>query len=684
MQPRQPREDSSFTWESRNETYNALPQSFDNLYGTLADIIKKGGAIPTKTWPLDEALIPFDKLQRASLLRASKLFDGKYYPGNLDKLLCLINPHHCKSGKEAWNVKAGDPIILPDIAIQAYTELREYEKRSGDKIANIVVRDRRGCEEWDAACQNTVKNLNSYKPDVLDDDFAGTILVPTLAYRAQIQITNFGHKEEVLPAPDANPPNLGSLEALKPLLGHIVPEAQVNVQGVSEACPAEPARGTPERVRQLINYRPDSPLLKGLAEVEIGVLDLNVFVSHCRFHDGIEFVRAPDTGITSKVREGALVKWAKDASAEAAAACGTYSEASTIEHGTHIVGIIDALQAARFPIGAERNYAIMAYQKPKIDAFSDISNINQTIETMQREEGFNVVNLSIGERVKGEATGLSPQIKRLEPHARVLFVAAAGNLQSNEVTHHVNRGAPCDVWPACLGTKNVISVVALDLDAANPKPIAQSNTGTAFDIAAPGQSIVSSIGGHKLGCMNGTSQAAAVVSGAAALLFASEQGLRPSHVKNRLIYSSDIVPSLEGMVFGGRLNVERALALAADQIETADGSQHSGVIAQWPDTDRPFARDATGDASPASWESIRRLRRLGDNLYRVFYLQDSANDKSPLLSEQVRFKKLMYLDEQLSISVAAGAGEDAPPKKETVHLKDIVDYVGRVRLPPES
>ena len=678
-----PQGESSFTWESRNETYNALPLAFDNLYGTLADIIRKGGAIPTKPWPLNEALLPFGKLERATLLRASKLFDGKYYPNNLDKLFCLLNPKHCKGENGNWQVHAGDEVILPDISIETYTELREYEKRSGDKIANIVVRDRKGCEKWDAACENTIKNLNSYKPNVLDDDFAGTILVPTQAYRAQIQITSFG-PNETQPVPDSNLPNLGSAVALKPLLRHIVPEAQVNVQGVSEVCPAEPDRATPERVRELINLRPNSPVLNGLAEVEIGVLDLNVFVSHCRFHDGVEFVRAPVSGVTSRMREGALMKWTKDTSAEAAAACGVYAETSTIEHGTHIVGIIDAIQGARFPAGAERNYKIMAYQKPKIDALSDISNINQTIETMQSEEGFTVVNLSIGERVKGGAAGMSPQIKRLEPHARVLFVAASGNLQSNETSHHVVRGETCDVWPACLGTKNVMSVVALDLDAANPKPISQSNTGTAFDIAAPGQSMVSSIGGHRLGCMNGTSQATAVVSGAAALLFASEQGLRPAHVKNRLIYSSDIVPSLEEMVFGGRLNVERAVALAVDQIQTADGAQLNGTIAQWPDTDQPFSRD-DGDASAATWTSIRRLRRLGDNLYRVFYLQDGANDKGQLLSEKVRFRKLMYLDEQISISVPPAAGETAAsPKRETVLLKEIVDYTGRVRLPPES
>jgi hypothetical protein len=672
---------SSFTWESRNETYNALPLSFDNLYGTLADIIIKGGAIPTKLWPMDELLLPFGKLQRAALLRANKLFDGKYYPNNLDRLLCLLNPKRCSGDK--WQVRAGDEIVLPDISIQAYTELREYAKRRGDKIENIVVRDRRGCEAWDAACQNTIKNLNSYKPNVLDDDFAGTILVPTLAYRAQIQITNFG-RDGAGPGP-TNDLSLGSAEALKPLQGNIVPEAQVNVQGTSQACPAEPDRATAERIRSLIHYRPDSPLLNGLGEVEIGVLDLSVFVSHCRFHEGVEFVRAPETGVTSRMRPGAVEMWVKDTSAETAATCGSFSETSTLEHGTHIVGIVDAMQGARFPEGVGRNYKIIAYQKPKIDGFSDISNINQTLETMQREEGFTVVNLSLGERMRGGVTGLSPQIKGLAPHMRVLFVAAAGNLLSNETSHHLSRGGECDVWPACLGTTNVMSVVAIDLDSENPKPIAQSNSGTAFDIAAPGQSMVSTIGGHKLGCMNGTSQATALVSSAAALLFASEQGLRPAHVRNRLVYTSDILPSLEDTVFGGRLNVERALSLTVDQIETADGRQLNGTIAQWPDTDRPFGRDDNGEVSAATWTTIRRLRRIGDNLFRVFYLQNGANDKSELVSEKVRFRKLMYLDEQLSISVAPSAADAAEsPKRETVLLKDLIDYTGRVRLPPES
>ena len=675
----QPRGEYSFTWESQNETYNALPLSFDRLYRTLAGIVRSGGAIPTETWHLDKQLVPFHKFNRAVLLRARDLYDGKYYPDGLDDLFCVINPKICTGEKRIWTIKAGDAVLLPEISLEAYTELQEYKKRKGDRIANIVVRDRRGCKVWDAACEKTIKNLNSYKPNVLKNEFAGKILVPTLAYRAQIQITNFGADSNVLEPNPGLPESsrYGTLDSLSP---YIVPEAKIGVQGVSKTCPEEHSRGTPKRVMKLIDYHPDSIHHNHLNKVGIGVLDLKVFVSHCRFHEGIQFVRAPDSGITSSRRNGAVVKWVKDTSTQALAACGKFARTSTIEHGTHIVGIVDAFQGALFKKGAGRNYEIMAYQKPKISKLSEISDINRTIGNMQKEQGFHVVNLSIGERVKGGAAGLSPEIERLAPHMRVLFVAAAGNLLSNETSHHVNRGETCDVWPACLGTKNIISVVAVDLDAASPKPTVQSNTGTAFDIAAPGQSMVSSIDGHKLGCMNGTSQATAIVSGAAALLFASNQAVRPGHVKNRLIYSSDILPSLKGLVFGGRLNVNRALSLETDQIERSNGPKLSGIITQWPDTDRPFARIDDGRRSLASWQSIRRLRRLEDGVYQVFYLEDVSNDKSQLLSEKVSFMKRKYLDEVLSIRIK----RQGNAKSVTVPLKNIVDYTGRARLPSET
>lgn len=674
---------SSFTWESRNKTYNALPLSFENLYGTLANIIRKGGAIPIKEWRASPDQRLFGKDQRAEVARAYKLYDGKYYPDNLDELICALNPQICTQGTTNWRVKPGGVINLPDVTLEAYTELREYEKKRGDKISAIVVRDRRGCKEWDATCERFIKNLNSYKPDVLEDDSSGTILVPTLAYRAEVEITNFG-RAAAPPPPNSPPSKPASIEALKPLKPNIVPEAEVSVQGVSDECPPEAERGTPERVAELINYHADAPVLADLSKAEIGLVDLNVFMSHCKFNDRLEFVKAPPTGITSILRPGSRVKWSKDNSPEAVAACGSYSEASTLEHGTHIMGIINSLQAARSIPGQLGNYQIIAFEKPHIGRHSAISDMDRVIAKMRQEEKFGIINLSLGQRMNGDAAGLSPAIRQLEASTRVLFVAAAGNLLSNETSHHVTRDDTCDVWPACQGSTNLISVVATDLDEAAPKPIMQSNTGTAFDIAAPGRAIVSTISGHKLGCMNGTSQASAIVASAAALLMSSDSGLHPAHVKNRLIYSSDLLRSLEGMVRGGRLNVGRALNWNVDSIEVANGEALQGTIVQWPDTDRPFTRE-DGDQSDATWESLRRLHRLGDNRYQIYFLKRPGDEKSALRSEKVRFRKLKYLNEQMAISIPPRPGEsDAVPHSRSIILKEIVDYTGRIRLPHDS
>jgi hypothetical protein len=77
-------------------------------------------------------------------------------------------------------------------------------------------------------------------------------------------------------------------------------------------------------------------------------------------------------------------------------------------------------------------------------------------------------------------------------------------------------------------------------------------------LAAPGQSIVSTSSGNRLSKASGSSQAAAFVSGAAALLFSMYERVSAEDVKERLIYTADLLPALEGEVVSGRLNVRRA------------------------------------------------------------------------------------------------------------------------------
>src|SRR6185312_15437023 len=124
-----------------------------------------------------------------------------------------------------------------------------------------------------------------------------------------------------------------------------------------------------------------------------------------------------------------------------------------------------------------------------------------------------------------------------------LFVAAAGKGLADQI----GRPSSCPQRPACLESPNVITVAASDLTPrpACPKIIADSNFGEGVDLIAPGERIVSSIAGNKIGLLSGSSQAAPIVTGAVSLLFAKNDTLKPQLVKNRLIYTADQCPELK-------------------------------------------------------------------------------------------------------------------------------------------
>ena len=113
-------------------------------------------------------------------------------------------------------------------------------------------------------------------------------------------------------------------------------------------------------------------------------------------------------------------------------------------------------------------------------------------------------------------------------------------------------------YPAAYALPNIVSVAATD----SSDQLAEfSNWGAqAVDLAAPGVKILSTIPGGGLGVKSGTSMAAPHVSGATSLILEKFPNLSNKELKDRLLFSVDRLPQLEGkVVSGGRLNLARAL-----------------------------------------------------------------------------------------------------------------------------
>lgn len=131
-----------------------------------------------------------------------------------------------------------------------------------------------------------------------------------------------------------------------------------------------------------------------------------------------------------------------------------------------------------------------------------------------------------------------------------LHICAAGNSGNNSDIK--------PLFPAAYPLENILAVAATDH---NDQLANFSNYGSqSVDLAAPGVKTYSTLPGGEYGVKSGTSMATPHVSGAASLVLTKFPELSNQQLRDRLMFSTDRLPQLEGKVAsGGRLNLARAL-----------------------------------------------------------------------------------------------------------------------------
>ncbi|OGH97148.1 MAG: hypothetical protein A2X43_08255 [Candidatus Margulisbacteria bacterium GWD2_39_127] len=229
-----------------------------------------------------------------------------------------------------------------------------------------------------------------------------------------------------------------------------------------------------------------------------------------------------------------------------------------IAHGTHIAGIIAAQTDNAVGVaGIAPDVRIMALRA----GFDTLDGGFLTSESIinslayARRNGANVINMSFGDTVDDK---LIYEQLQLAYQAGIVLVAAAGN-ETTDV-----RSYPA-AYPF------VISVAALD---SNNRRAGFSNYGTWVDIAAPGQTIFSTVssihesnlnnrivndGANNLYApMSGTSMASPVVAGVAALFLSQNPQLSPEEVEYILKQTAD--PCNSADVGAGRVNARKVMS----------------------------------------------------------------------------------------------------------------------------
>ncbi|MCL6631894.1 MAG: S8 family serine peptidase [Alicyclobacillus herbarius] len=209
------------------------------------------------------------------------------------------------------------------------------------------------------------------------------------------------------------------------------------------------------------------------------------------------------------------------------------------DHATHVAGIIAASMNGHGTVGVAPNVRILPVNVFVGEEADDMDVARGIVYAVN--EGADIINLSLGGPTASEV--LSYAVNYAEEHG-VLVVAAAGN-------DHTSAAE----YPAAL--PGVIGVSATN---ESDKLTSFSNYGSYVDLAAPGQDILSTVVGG-FAWADGTSMAAPVVTGTAALVLSKNPFLSPNQVFSILKKSAiDLGARRWDKYYGyGRVDAYRAL-----------------------------------------------------------------------------------------------------------------------------
>jgi subtilisin family serine protease len=362
------------------------------------------------------------------------------------------------------------------------------------------------------------------------------------------------------------------------------------------------------------------------------------------------------------------------------------------DHGTHVAGLIASRPDSLTP-------GLLSDLKGLV--LLDSSNPAALNTLVDRAIAENIFIFNFSFTLSNEAAAKALKTSMTSANADRLFIVAAGKAQGGE-NEDLEQSADVPIkWTS--GTRNLIGVSAvIPVDGSGVfwmEPFIDENgetqPGAKFgkkyvQIVAPGKDVYSLARGNSFKRASGSSQSVPQVTAAAAMLFA-QKVTQPALIKARLMYTSDWSLSFTDRVYGGMLNVHRAVwEPTLDLLATAsaplvpksmsyDGNPTITILSgqiEFPD----------GPTIPVPLGMKLKLNQIfriakqpgGANLVRVFYYDDNRRLrilKDAILNGTINCKSLRTWD-----SVAKKFGDATPCS--SIDLSDVSDFVADIRKVP--
>lgn len=210
-------------------------------------------------------------------------------------------------------------------------------------------------------------------------------------------------------------------------------------------------------------------------------------------------------------------------------------------HGTHVAGIIAAADNNKGVVGVAFKSRIMVVKTQGADGSGTMSSVAAGVEYAARM-GAKIINLSLTGPANNAAVAKSIDVAG---QAGALVVVAAGNAGSDD-----DR---TPTYPASLAAPNMVSVASTSPTEGRNLSNFSNYGRTTVQLAAPGESVLSTGNDGAYEQRSGTSMAAPMVAGVAALIASANPEIAAPALRAQLLSSAgrSTLPVASGYVDAG-------------------------------------------------------------------------------------------------------------------------------------